>query len=211
MSDDNHDPHDALEVLSRVGDILIVLSDVASGDLTTRCSRDLPETNPLGALFSGVNEMLDQLESECERSRNYQKDLEAKLATIEEQRFAIRELSAPIIEVRSGVLCLVIVGALDSDRSAQTTEALLGAVCKKRARCTILDITAIQIMDPTTADHFLRMAKAVRLLGAECMLTGVSPFMARALVGLGVDMVGITIHRTLDAALQDFTRRDSRR
>jgi rsbT co-antagonist protein RsbR len=211
MSDDNHDADDALEIINRVGDVLIVLSDVACGDLHTRCPTNLPETNPLGALFSGVNEMIDQLEAESERSRIYQKDLEEKLATIEEQRLAIRELSAPIIEVRSGVLCLVIVGTLDSDRSAETTEALLQAVCEKRARCTILDITAIQIMDPTTADHFLRMAKAVRLLGAECMLTGVNPLMARALVGMGMDMVGITIHRTLDAALQDFTRRHPRR
>jgi rsbT co-antagonist protein RsbR len=130
---------------------------------------------------------------------------------IDEQRSAIRELSAPIIEVRAGVLCLVIVGALEGDRSAETTEALLRAVCEKRARCTILDITGVQIMPTETADHFVRMAKAVRLLGAECMLTGVSPLMARALVGMGMDMVGISIHRSLDEALQDFTRRSRRR
>lgn len=211
MSDDNHDEQDALEIINRIGDVLIVLSDVACGDFHTRCPTTLPETNPLGALFTGINEMIDQLEAESERSRSYQKDLEEKLATIEEQRFAIRELSAPIIEVRAGVLCLVIVGLLDSARSAETMEALLRAACEKRARCTILDITGIEVMDTATADHFLRMAKAVRLLGAECMVTGVNPHIARTLVGMGMDMVGINVHRTLDEALQDFDRRDSRR
>lgn len=211
MSNDNHDEHDALEIINRIGDVLIVLSDVSGGDFDTRCPTTLPDTNPLGALFTGINEMIDQLQVESERSRTYQKDLEEKLATIEEQRFAIRELSAPIIEVRAGVLCLVIVGLLDTTRSAETMEALLRAVCEKRARCTIIDITGIQVMDTATADHFLRMAKAVRLLGAECMVTGVNPHMARTLVGMGVDMVGINAHRTLDEALRDFIRRDSRR
>ncbi|MFS8065910.1 MAG: STAS domain-containing protein [Byssovorax sp.] len=211
MSDDQQDAHDALEVINRVGDALIVLSDVACGDFHTRCPANLPESNPLGALFSGINEMIDTLESESRQSRLYQQQLEEKLATIEEQRSAIRELSAPIIEVRRGVLCLVIVGALDGERSAETTETLLQAVCERRARGAIIDITGLQLMDASTADHFVRMAQAVRLLGAECMLTGVNPLVARTLVGLGVDMVGITVHRTLDEALQDFNRRDIRR
>jgi rsbT co-antagonist protein RsbR len=209
--DDDYDASDALEVISRIGDVLIVLADVGAGNFEARCPGDLPETTPLGALFSGVNEMIATLEIERRQSVEYQRELEEKLATIKKQRSAIRELSAPIIEVRAGVLCLVIVGALDGRRSAETMDALLAAVAARRARCTILDLTGSEVMDAATADHFVLMARAVRLLGAECMLTGVNQHVARTLVGLGVDLTGITIHRSLDEALQDFNRRDARR
>jgi rsbT co-antagonist protein RsbR len=148
--------------------------------------------------------MVGSLDVAQKRSATYQKDLEEKLAMIEVQRAAIRELSTPIIEVWDGILCLPVVGVLDSTRSAEMTEALLVAIVEKQARSAIIDITGIQVMDTATADHFLRMARAVRLLGANCVLTGINAGIAQTIVHMGVDLSGVVTLRSLRDALQHF-------
>ncbi|MBX3229278.1 MAG: STAS domain-containing protein [Labilithrix sp.] len=194
-------------MLERIADILIVVADVGSGDYSTRLKSNLPENHPLSTLYEGINQMIGSLAKEQERSATYQKELEEKLATIEIQRAAIRELSTPIIEVWAGVLCLPVVGVLDSTRSAEMTEALLSAIVEKKADCAIIDITGIQVMDTGTADHFLRMARAVRLLGAECLLTGINPAIAQTIIHMGVDLSGVLTHRTMRTALQRYITR----
>ena len=192
-------------LLERIADILLVVADVGAGDYTTRLKVEgLPEDHPVATLYEGINQMIASLEEEQRKGNQYRRDLEEKLATIELQRAAIRELSTPIIEVWNGVLCLPVVGVLDSTRSAEMTEALLTAIVDKKARCAIIDITGIQVMDTGTADHFLRMAKAVRLLGSACVLTGVHPNIAQTIVHMGVDLSDVVTHRTLRTALQQF-------
>jgi len=134
------------------------------------------------------------------------RELEAKLETIERQQAAIRELSTPIIEVWAGVLCLPVVGIVDSQRSAEMTETLLEMIVAKQARTAIVDITGIDAMDTKTADHFIKMAKAVRLLGADCILSGINPGIAQTLTHIGVDLTGIRTLRNLRDALQVFLR-----
>lgn len=191
-------------MLERIADILLVVAGVGSGDYLTRLKSDLPEDHPLSTLYEGINQMIESLRAEQERAAAYQRELEEKLATIEMQRAAIRELSTPIIEVWDGVLCLPVVGVLDSTRSAEMTEALLQAIVEKKARCAIIDITGIQVMDTGTADHFLRMARAVRLLGANCLLTGINPAIAQTIIHMGMDLSGVITHRTMRNALQRF-------
>jgi rsbT co-antagonist protein RsbR len=193
-------------MLARIADILIVVSDVGSGDYAARLKSDLPTDHALSTLYEGINTMVESLEREQLRSAAYQRELEEKLTTIEVQRAAIRELSTPIIEVWEGVLCLPVVGVLDSTRSAEMTEALLTAIVEKKADCAIIDITGIQVMDTGTADHFLRMARAVRLLGATCLLTGINPAIAQTIIHMGVDLSGISTHRTMRNALQGFVQ-----
>jgi rsbT co-antagonist protein RsbR len=197
----------AEDIVSRVADILMALSDVGSGDYATRLRSELPDEHPLTTLYVGINEMIASLAAEQQRGAAYRKDLEEKLATIELQRAAIRELSTPIMEVWEGVLCLPIVGVLDSVRSAEMTETLLRAIMDKKARCAIIDITGIQVMDTATADHFIRMAKAVRLLGAECVLTGINPNIAQTIVHMGLELSGVATHRSLRSALQHYVGR----
>lgn len=191
-------------MLERIADILLVVAGVGSGDYLTRLKSDFPDDHPLSTLYEGINQMIESLRTEQERSAAYQRELEDKLATIEMQRAAIRELSTPIIEVWDGVLCLPVVGVLDSTRSAEMTEALLQAIVEKKARCAIIDITGIQVMDTGTADHFLRMARAVRLLGANCLLTGINPAIAQTIIHMGMDLSGVITHRTMRNALQRF-------
>ena len=91
------------------------------------------------------------------------------------------------------------------------TEALLAAVARAPTRCCIIDITGIEVMDTGTADHFMRMARAVRLLGTECVLTGINPHIAQTIAHMGLDLEGISLHRTLRDALRAHTGKLKRR
>src|SRR4051812_12788418 len=115
-------------ILESVADALMALSNVGYGDYETRLNVDPNDTGPLSSLYAGINEMIASLGAEQAKSRAYQQELEEKLATIEMQRAAIRDLSTPIIEVWDGVLCLPIVGVMDTARSTEMTTALLNAV-----------------------------------------------------------------------------------
>lgn len=199
-------------VAERVADMLLTLSDVGAGDYSVRLDTELPESDPFGALRVAINEMVESLARAQQETTQYQAALEEKLATIERQQEAIRELSTPVMEVWDSVLCLPVVGVMDSHRSAEMTESLLRSVVEKHAECVIIDITGIEVMDTRTADHFLRMARSVRLLGAQCVLTGINPAIAQTVVHIGVDLQGIRTHRSLRDGLRDWVgRRHARR
>lgn len=192
-------------LLERIADMLLVMADVGTGSYDSRLTSDLPEDHPLSALYEGINSMVASLADAEQRKAAYHRDLEEKLSTIEMQRLAIRELSTPIIEVWEGILCLPVVGVFDAARSSEMTEAMLKAIVDKEATCIIIDITGIQVMDTQTADHFLRMAKAVRLLGSDCVLAGVNPSIASTIVQMGLDLSDLVTYPSLRNALQHYT------
>jgi rsbT co-antagonist protein RsbR len=192
------------ELLDRVADALIALTNVGMGDYDTRLKIEPNDKGALVSLFSGINEMIASLGTEQEKSRAYQRELEEKLETIEKQRAAIRDLSTPILEVWDGVLCLPVVGVMDTARSTEMTASLLQAVTAKGSHATIIDITGIDVMDTRTVDHFIRMARSVRLLGAECALTGMRPYIAQTVVQMGIDLANVVTYRSLREALQHY-------
>jgi rsbT co-antagonist protein RsbR len=190
-------------VRQRVAAIVALLTEVTSGTYSARLP-ELQDDDSFGVLYRAINEMVDTVAGAREAAERFQNELTERLQTIEQQRAAIRELSTPVIEIWDRVLCLPVVGVMDSTRGAEMTEALLRGVVEKRARCTIIDVTGIEVMDTGTADHFLRMAKAVRLLGAECVITGISPGIAQTIVHMGVSLGDVRTHRSLRDALSRF-------
>jgi rsbT co-antagonist protein RsbR len=82
-------------------------------------------------------------------------------------------------------------------------------VVEKKVRFTIIDITGIEAMDTRATDHFLRMARSVRLLGAECVLSGINPNVARSIIHMGVELSGIQTYRSLRDALQHYVKRQA--
>jgi len=192
------------QILESVADALLVLSNVGYGDYNTRLELRAGDASPLASLYAGINDMIAALGAEQDKARSYQLELEGKLATIERQRIAIQELSTPIMEVWDGVLCVPVVGLMDTARSSEMTSTLLRAVVEKSAKCAIIDITGIDVMDTRTVDHFVRMAKAVRLLGSECVLTGMNPHIAQTVVHMGLDLSNVTTHRNLRDALRQY-------
>jgi rsbT co-antagonist protein RsbR len=192
------------DLSTAIADLLRLVTDIGQGDYATTPLEPLPNGHALSPLVQGMNGMLEALVEQERRHNDAHRELEEKLSIVEQQRAAIRELSAPIMEVWEGILCLPVVGIMDSGRSADMTDALLRAVVSTRARCAIIDITGIEVMDTSTADHFIRMAKAVQLLGAACVLTGINPQIAQTLVHMGIELTGLVTHRSLREALQFF-------
>jgi rsbT co-antagonist protein RsbR len=113
-------------------------------------------------------------------------------------------LSSPVIEVWHGVLAVPVVGNVDADGSARMTERLLSELTRTRARHAILELTGLSRCDPQTAESFVRMARAVELLGAECVLSGLQPGAAHALVEHGIDLSRLKTRRNLQQALQEI-------
>ena len=112
----------------------------------------------------------------------------ANLETIERHQVAIRELSTPVIRVHPGVLLLPLVGAVDSFRAQQVMESVLLRVVEEQAKCIIVDIAGVPVVDTKVADHLLKTTAAARLLGTRTILTGISAQVARTIVQLGVDI-----------------------
>ncbi|AKT43513.1 PAS domain-containing protein [Chondromyces crocatus] len=114
-------------------------------------------------------------------------------------RDALRELSTPIIPLTDDALVIPVVGALDAVRAQQLLEQLLEGVSSRKARLVILDVTATGDFDATVVELLLQGARAVRLLGARVILTGISPAMAQSMLSLGVDLEGVvTLGSLLD-------------
>lgn len=111
--------------------------------------------------------------------------------TLIRHQAAIRELSTPVIRVYDRVLLLPLIGAIDSVRAEQIMEAVLTQVIAEQARVIILDIAGVSVVDTKVAEHLLKTTAAVRLLGAQTILTGISAQVARTIVHLGVDITNM--------------------
>ncbi|HYG11027.1 MAG TPA: STAS domain-containing protein [Pyrinomonadaceae bacterium] len=111
---------------------------------------------------------------------------------IRQQRADMLELSTPVIKVWDKILTLPIIGTLDSRRAQMMTEALLQRIVDTGSTVAILDITGVRTMDTLVANHLIKTVTAARLMGARCILTGVSPSIAQTMVQLGIDLTQIT-------------------
>ncbi|MBZ4416837.1 STAS domain-containing protein [Myxococcus sp. RHSTA-1-4] len=145
-------------------------------------------------------------EQSMQKLDSARRELEEKLSTIEQQRLAIRDLSTPIIELWEDILTLPIVGVMDTQRSLEMTERLLYRISQGKARCAIIDITGVEVVDTSTANHFIKMVNAARLLGTYCVITGISPLIAQTLVQIGVDLRGVKTLGSLRDGLKDCLR-----
>ncbi len=151
----------------------------------------------------GVNLLLEDLALAKKQTEDQLREIAEKNREIaERQSMALRELSTPIIAVWDGVLTLPVIGTVDTERSADMMDALLARVVADQATHVIIDITGVTMLDTRTADHFIRMAKAVKLLGADCYLTGISSAIAQTMTQLGVETSGVRTLRRLSDGLK---------
>jgi rsbT co-antagonist protein RsbR len=120
---------------------------------------------------------------------------------IRKQATALTELSTPLIPISDQVLVMPLIGTMDSQRAKQVLDTLLQGVSTNRASVAILDITGVSVVDTQVANALILAAKAVRLLGAEVVLTGIRPDVAYTLVGLGVDLGDIITRGTLQSGI----------
>jgi len=120
---------------------------------------------------------------------------------INRQQREMLELSTPVVKLWEGILALPMIGTLDSARTQVVMESLLQKVVDTGAQIAILDITGVPTVDTLVAQHLLKTVTALRLMGAECIISGVRPQIAQTIVHLGVDLQGVTTKANLADAL----------
>lgn len=128
--------------------------------------------------------------------------LAEQLALVEAQQRTIEQLATPIIEVWQGVVALPLLGAFAGARATSAMEALLQTIVDKQVRFAILDMTGVESVAEATADALTRIVQAVSLLGAEALLVGLSPSVARTVVGLGLPLDRVRTLRNLEEGLR---------
>src|SRR6185312_937969 len=116
---------------------------------------------------------------------------------IRRQQQDMLELSTPVVKLWDGVLALPMIGTLDSARTQVVMEALLERIVETGAEIAIIDITGVPTVDTLTAQHLLKTVTAARLMGAECIISGIRPQIAQTIVHLGVDLEGVTTKASL--------------
>jgi rsbT co-antagonist protein RsbR len=137
-------------------------------------------------------------------TETYQKGREEIIAR---QQQELLELSTPVVELWEGVLALPLIGTLDSARTQVVMESLLQAIVDTGSSIAIIDITGVPVVDTLVAQHLLKTVAAARLMGAECIISGIRPQIAQTIVHLGVEISDVPTKATLaDAFAIALTR-----
>jgi rsbT co-antagonist protein RsbR len=118
------------------------------------------------------------------------------------QTSEIEEISTPVIRVWEGIVALPIIGTLDSARTQIVMENLLNEIVQTGSSIAILDISGVPAVDSLVAQHLIKTVSATRLMGAECIISGIRPEIAQTIVHLGIDLSGIYTKASLASALQ---------
>jgi rsbT co-antagonist protein RsbR len=120
---------------------------------------------------------------------------------ISRQQAELLELSTPVVKLWDGVLAVPMIGTLDSSRTQLVMESLLQRIVETGSELAIIDITGVPTVDTLVAQHLLKTVAAIRLMGADCIISGVRPQIAQTIVHLGIDLQGIVTKATLADAL----------
>lgn len=191
---------------ARIEHIEDILSSVAAGDLDLRIESEYEDD--LTGIEEAINLLIDDLTHELKKSIKLKQEMEEKLLKIQEQQKTIlqqqedlMELSSPVSKVWENILILPVIGTLDSQRTQIMMENLLQKIVATGCTTAILDITGVPTVDTQVANHLLKTVTAARLLGAECIVSGISPAIAQTIVHLGINLSQILTKATLQDAM----------
>ena len=160
------------------------------------------DAKQMADLSWAATELIDRLG--LYTTESYQK---AREGVIMRQQQDLLELSTPVVKLWDRVLALPLIGTLDSQRTQVVMETLLQQIVQDGAEVAIIDITGVPTVDTLVAQHLLKTVTAIRLMGADCIISGVRPQIAQTIVHLGVDLQGVTTKASLADALSLALRR----
>jgi rsbT co-antagonist protein RsbR len=126
--------------------------------------------------------------------------LKSREQVIRHQQEEMLELSTPVVKLWDGIVALPLIGTLDSARTQVVMESLLESIVKTNSRVAIIDITGVPTVDTVVAQHLLKTVTAARLMGADCIISGVRPQIAQTIVHLGINLLDVTTKATLSDA-----------
>lgn len=154
------------------------------------------DADAMAATTWSASELVDRLALHTIES--FQKTREAVIARQQED---LLELSTPVVKIWDGILVLPMIGTLDSARTQVVMESLLQRIVETSSEVAIIDITGVPTVDTLVAQHLLKAVTAIRLMGADCIISGIRPQIAQTIVHLGVDLRGVTTKASLADAL----------
>lgn len=193
-------------IKKRIDHIENVLASVAAGDMDARVNSNTEDD--LSGIEAAIDLLIDDLTDELIQREKMQKEVEDKLTKIQDQQKTIfqqqadlLELSSPVSKVWDNVLILPVIGTLDSQRTQIMMENLLKKIVETGCTISILDITGVPTVDTQVANHLLKTVTSARLLGTECIISGISPAIAQTIVHLGIDLSSIKTKATLQDAM----------
>ena len=150
----------------------------------------------LTSAFWGLTKLVDSMAQFT--ATTFQK---AREEIITRQQEELLELSTPVVKLWEGVLAVPMIGTLDSNRTQIVMETLLQKIVETGSELAIIDITGVPTVDTLVAQHLLKTVTAIRLMGADCIISGIRPQIAQTIVHLGIDLQGISTKATLADAL----------
>ncbi len=156
----------------------------------------------LGETLWQATELLDNLG--LLTTETFQRTREEIIAR---QQQELLELSTPVVRLWENVLALPLIGTLDSARTQVVMQNLLDAIVETRSDFAIIDITGVPVVDTLVAQHLLKTVAAARLMGADCLISGIRPQIAQTIIHLGVDLTNVTTKATLADAFAIALRR----
>ncbi|MFE2476137.1 STAS domain-containing protein [Streptomyces sp. NPDC059389] len=158
-------------------------------------------TEDAGELFSAallINELLD-----AAGALSFATYVEGREEIIRRQSRQLLEVSTPVVRLWDQILAVPLIGTLDTARTQVVMENLLQAIAEHEAQVAIIDITGVPTVDTAVAQHLMQTVSAVRLMGADCVISGIRPTIAQTIAQLGIDLSNILTRATLADALSD--------
>lgn len=175
---------DAMELALGVSDFLETLKKVSEGNLDVRVSESY-KTETLSILAKYINNAIGT-------QKSYKEKLEE----------ALEEISTPVLHAWDGIIVMPLIGTISSERALKAMEKLLTGVIDYKAKVAIIDITGVPVVDTMVASYLLRSVKAVKILGSEAIITGISAEIAATLVKLDIDIEALVTKNTLKEGLK---------
>ncbi|MFH0803349.1 MAG: STAS domain-containing protein [bacterium] len=174
------------------------LNRASNGDFSARAYED-SKNELLAKLGQMINKMIDTNKEMLDGTLDQVKLTNEKLHASQK---TILDMSTPVIQVWKGILVLPLIGVVDSHRAHQARETLLNRIVEEEAKMVIIDITGVPVVDSVVAKYLAQTCAAIKLIGAEGILTGISVNVAQILVRLGIDFTGIITKSNLAEGLE---------
>jgi rsbT co-antagonist protein RsbR len=165
--------------------------------LITILEQNIPDPKDLYPEMLKINKLLDSF-----GLITFETFIKGREEVILRQTSEITEISTPVIQIWTGILALPIIGTLDSERTQVVMENLLLKIVETESTIAILDISGVPAVDSLVAQHLIKTVAATRLMGAECIISGIRPEIAQTIVHLGIDLSNINTKSSLAHALR---------
>jgi len=199
----------------------ISISRVAHGSSPSETAQFLLSMKPV--MFQLIREQLttapDELFREIDVTNNFvdamalhiaESYIQSRDKVIARQQEEMLELSTPVVMLWDGIVAIPVIGTLDSSRAQMVMESLLHAIVQTNSRFAIIDITGVPTVDTLVAQHLLKTITAARLMGAECILSGIRPQIAQTIVHLGITLSEVVTRSKLSDAFRLALERSGR-